>query len=189
MRPAVLALPACASILLISCHPSPPALPDYGVVPEFQLTDQQDRPFDSRALDGNVWVADFFYTTCASICPRMTSQMHQVQSALSRTAHVRLVSFTVDPKRDTPAVLADYARVYHALPEMWYFLTGPQPDLQRLDRDVFKLGNVDGTLTHSSRFVLVDDRGHIRGYYDTSEESSIPQLVRDVHRLLRDRSA
>ncbi|HZU28057.1 MAG TPA: SCO family protein [Bryobacteraceae bacterium] len=173
--------------VLAGCHTGPPPLDDYGIVPEFQLTDQHSNPFDSRSLDGRVWVADFIYTTCGSICPRMTSQMHQIQSALQRTPHVRLISFTVDPKRDTPAVLAEYAKVHHAS-DIWYFLTGPQPVLQHLDRDVFKLGNVDGSLMHSNRFVLVDSKAHIRGYYDTSEESSIPQLVRDVHVLLRERA-
>jgi len=175
--------------LLAGCRSSPPALDDYGVVPEFHLTDQRDQNFDSRELAGEVWVADFIYTTCGSICPRMTSQMHQIQSALQKTPHVRLVSFTVDPKRDTPAVLAAYAKLHHAAADMWYFLTGSQAELQHLDRDVFKLGNVDGSLMHSNRFVLVDVNGHIRGYYDTSDPGSIPQLVKDVHLLLREKAA
>lgn len=185
MTRVVVALLACA---LTACRSSEPQLADYGVVPQFQLTDQRGETFDSSVLQGRVWVADFFFTTCGNICPRMTAQMHQLQSALEKAPHVRLVSFTVDPKRDTPQVLADYARQYHAAPRVWYFLTGPADTLQKLDRDVFKLGNVDGSLMHSNRFVLVDSRAHIRGYYDTSESGSIPQLVKDVHALLRQRA-
>jgi len=189
MKPVAVCLALCAVLALAACRSAPATLPDYGIVPEFQLVDQSGKPFDSRILAGNVWVADFFYTTCGNICPRMTAQMHQVQSALEKTHHVHLVSFTVDPKRDTPAVLNEYAKVYHALPQMWSFLTGPPETLQKLDRDVFKLGNVDGTMMHSNRFVLVDQQQHIRGYYDTSEAGSIPELVKNVHVLLREPAA
>jgi protein SCO1/2 len=185
MKPAVLALLLAA---LAGCRTSPPGLPDYGLIPEFQLTDQRGNRFDSRELNGKVWVADFIFTTCTSFCPRMTSQMHQVQSALLKVPDVRLVSFTVDPARDTPPVLAQYATAVHASPQLWYFLTGAQQMLQHLDRDVFKLGNVDGSLMHSTRFILVDQQEHIRGYYDTSEGGSIPRLVEDVHVLLRERA-
>ena len=82
---------------------------------------------------------------------------------------MRLVSFSVDPAEDTPPVLAAYAKTHGAAPSMWYFLTGPVATLQMLDRDAFKLGNIDATMQHSTRFVLVDRQGRIRGYYDTSE--------------------
>jgi len=185
MKRVVLAL---ALVALTGCRHSTSSLSDYGVVPEFQLTDQRGNSFDSRALEGKVWVADFFFTTCTSFCPRMSSQMHQVQSAVLKVPDVRLVSFTVDPARDTPLVLARYATVFHAAPKIWYFLTGSPATLQHLDRDVFKLGNVDGSLMHSTRFILVDAHEHIRGYYDTSEQGSIPRLVGDIHQLLRERA-
>jgi len=177
-----------ALVVLTGCRHFTPSLDDYGVVPEFQLTDQRGGVFNSSALAGKVWVADFIFTTCTSFCPRMSSQMHQVQSAVLKVPDVRLISFTVDPVRDTPPVLARYATLFHAAPKIWYFLTGPQPALQHLDRDVFKLGNVDGSLVHSTRFVLVDANEHIRGYYDTSEKGSIPRLVADIHLLLRERA-
>lgn len=173
---------------LAACRSSTPRLPDYGVVPEFQLTDQRGNGFNSSALTGKVWVADFIFTTCTSFCPMMSSRMHQVQSAMLKVPDVRLVSFTVDPQRDTPPVLERYATTFHAAPKIWYFLTGSPATLQHLDRDVFKLGNVDGSLTHSTRFVLVDSDEHIRGYYDTGDQGSIPRLVSDVHLLLRARA-
>ena len=101
---------------------------------------------------------------------------------------VKLVSFTVDPARDTPPILADYAKVHGASSEHWYFLTGPETTLQRLDRDVFKLGNLDTSMQHSTRFVLVDRQSRIRGYYDTSESRAIARLIEDIHALSREQS-
>ncbi len=164
------------------------AFPDYGVVPPFQLVAQDGTTFESSRLAGNIWVADFFFTNCGSVCPRMTSQMHQIQQAVYRMPEVRLVSFTVDPERDTPAVLAAYAKEHHVSPERWFLLTGRESVLQTLDKDAFKLGDVDGNLTHSTRFVLVDRSSHIRGYYDTSELDSIPHLIADIHALARQTS-
>lgn len=165
-----------------------PALEVYGDVPRFDLTAQDGRPFDSQALAGKIWVADFIYTTCPGPCPRMTSQMREVQDAVSKISDVRMVSFTIDPATDTPAVLAAYANEHGASPAMWYFLTGPVPTLQMLDRDAFKLGNIDGTLQHSTRFVLVDGHARIRGYYDTSEASAIPKVIADIRALAAERS-
>jgi len=163
-------LAAVAALLLAcsACRSHTPEFPDYGVVPRFQLTAQDGQPFDSTVLGGKIWVADFFFTTCPGPCPRMTSQMHQIQEATWKMPDVRLVSFTVDPAHDTPPQLTLYAEAHHASSEHWYFLTGSQAMLNRLGLDVFKLNHVDGTLQHSTRFVLVDKRSHIRGYYDTS---------------------
>jgi protein SCO1/2 len=168
---------------LAACAARAPKLEVFGDIPHFQLTSQNGQPFDSRTLKGKIWVADFIYTTCPGPCPRMTSQMREVQDAVSKISDVRLVSFTIDPANDTPAVLAAYAKVHGASPVLWYFLTGPIPTLQMLDRDAFKLGNIDGTLQHSTRFVLVDRQGQIRGYYDTSDAASIPQVIAGVRAL------
>jgi protein SCO1/2 len=172
-----------AAGLLLSlgaCRHSEP-LPSYGPVSDFQLTDQNGQPFRGESLKGKIWVADFIYTQCPGPCPRMTSQMHQVQQATEKMRDVALVSFTVDPQHDTPAILASYAKAHHAQHERWYFLTGDAASLNQLCRYVFKLGNVDGSLEHSTRFVLVDKKSQIRGYYDTSETSSIPKLIDDLH--------
>lgn len=176
------------TFVLCGCAAHRRSLDDFGVVPEFTLTAQDGQPFQSGALAGKIWVADFIYTTCPGPCPRMTSQMHDVQDAIAKMPDVKLVSFTVDPATDTPPVLARYAKVHGASAAHWYFLTGPVDTLQKLDRDAFKLGNVDGTLQHSTRFVLVDRQGHIRGYYETSEPSAIPKVIADVYELARQRS-
>ena len=111
--------------------------------------------------------------------------MHQVENALDGTG-VKLVSFTVDPERDTPPVLAEYAQRFGAKPGIWFFLTGSVDDLHRLSRDVFMLGSVDGTLEHSTRMVLIDRASRVRGYYQSSDEGAIPQLIADAQRLVRD---
>lgn len=173
-------------LALSACSKRAPDFPDYGVVPDFKLTEQNGQTFDSSALQGKIWVADFFFTTCPGPCPRMTSQMHQIQQATWKMSDVKLVSFTVDPARDTPPQLALYAKAHHASPEHWFFLTGPEAELNHLGLDVFKLNSVNGTLQHSTRFALVDRNSHIRGFYETSDPGSIPKLVADIHALGRE---
>jgi len=183
----VLVTSAIFSGLFLAGCGGKPALPSYGVVPDFTLTDQTGAAFKSSAeLNKKVWVADFIFTNCPGPCPRMSSQMHQVQTALAGTEAVRFVSFTVDPARDTPPVLAAYARHFEADPGKWYFLTGAEADLNRMSRGVFMLGNVDGSLQHSTRFTLIDGSGRIRGYYLTSEPEAIPTLIADAKRLLKE---
>src|ERR1700733_8241799 len=182
--PAVLAL-VCA---LAACTRRAAMLETFGDIPRFDLIAQNGQPFHSQVLAGKIWVADFIYTTCPGPCPRMTSQMREVQDAVSKIPDVRLVSFTVDPAKDTPPVLEAYAKTHGASPSIWYFLTGSAATLQMLDRDAFKLGNLDATMQHSTRFVLVDGRGRIRGYYDTSDSSSIPKLISDVTSLASERT-
>lgn len=174
------------ALLSAGCSSQRP-LPSYGVVPDFTLTDQAGTAFQSASkLNKKIWVADFIFTNCPGPCPRMSSQMHQVQTALDGNDAVRFVSFTVDPARDTPPVLAAYAQHFEAAPGKWYFLTGAAPDLNRMSRGVFMLGNVDGSLEHSTRFALIDGMGRIRGYYLTSEPEAIPTLIADAKRLLKE---
>jgi len=179
---------AALTFTLAACIERKSSLPVYYDVPEFQLIAQDGQPFASKILAGKIWVADFIYTNCPGPCPRMTSQMHEVQDAILSMPDVKLVSFTVDPERDTPPVLAEYAKLHHALAEHWYFLTGSPATLQKLDRDTFKLGNVDATLEHSTRFVLVDRRARIRGYFDTSEARAISKLIESIYALEREQS-
>src|SRR5580698_294569 len=155
----------------------------FGDIPQFELTAQNGRPFHSQDLAGKIWVADFIYTTCPGPCPRMTSQMREVQDAVLKIPDVRLVSFSVDPANDTPPVLAAYAKEHGAAPSIWYFLTGSVATLQTLDRDAFKLGDINAAMQHSTRFVLVDRQGRIRGYYDTSEAGAISKVISDIRSL------
>jgi protein SCO1/2 len=177
------------SVLALTGCTATAGLPSYGVVGDFALTDQSNQPFlSANTLRGKVWIADFIFTNCAGPCPRMSAQMRKVEQALlPDIKDLRAVSFTVDPNRDTPEVLARYAQRYEAEPGVWFFLTGPQATLHNLARNVFMLGDVNGDLEHSTRFVLIDRQSRIRGFYLTSDEDAIPKLIADAKRVSKER--
>jgi len=174
--------------VLAGCAARREPLPVYGQAPDFELVAETGQPFHGRSLAGRIWVADFIFTTCTGPCPRMSSLMRQVQAGSAGLPNVRLVSFTVDPQRDTPEVLSAYAKRYSAQPGRWHFLTGNAETLHHLKREVFKLGSVDGSLNHSTRLVLVDARGRVRGYYGTDEDSPVRRLLTDIRRVLAESS-
>ncbi|MBK5294093.1 MAG: SCO family protein [Acidobacteriia bacterium] len=177
---------AVLCLFLWNCGRPGQPLETFKTVPDFTLTASSGSPFHySTQLKGRVWIADFIFTTCMGPCPRMSTQMRQVQAALSGMPQVKLVSFTVDPANDTPEALAAYAKRYAADPARWFFLTGPKEMLQMLSMDTFMLSKVDGQMDHSTRFVLVDQEGRVRKYYATSEGFQIHDLVLDVKRLLK----
>ncbi len=156
-------------------------LPVYGQIPAFELTSQQGRQFASTALDGHVWVADFIFTNCEGPCPRMTSRMHVLQGKLDGNA--RLVSFSVDPQRDTPDALEQYGKKFGADDARWTFLTGDSKTLNMLDHDAFKLGELGAGMDHSTRFVLVDKKCRVRGYYGIADGDPVARIARDAARL------
>jgi protein SCO1/2 len=167
-------------ILLLGCGREKP-LPVYGDIPAFELTSQQGRQFARSALDGHVWVADFIFTNCEGPCPRMSSHMHTLQGKVDNA--VKLVSFSVDPERDTPQVLEEYGKKFGADDSHWTFLTGDSKILNMLDHDAFKLGELGASMDHSTRFVLVDKKGRIRGYYGITEGDPAGHIARDASRL------
>ncbi len=180
-------LPALAAAWLAACGGGR-KLPVLGQVPHFQLTAQDGETFDSGALAGRIWVADFFYTSCPGPCPMMSERMHQVQVRTGDLPDVRLVSFTVDPAHDTAPVLKAYSRHFLAQPGRWFFLTGDRALLNDLGLNAFHLNPVDGALDHSTRFALVDRRGRIRAYYSFADDGLVKQLTEDVRTLEREKS-
>lgn len=180
-------LVACLFLSVIACAPLP-ELPVLGHVAQFHLTSQSGHDFDSAKLSGHVWVADFIFTNCEGPCPRMSAYMRALQKATTDLPDLKMVSFTVDPKRDTPLVLSQYGKDYSADSDRWYFLTGDPKILDGLDRDSFHLGNVGSQMDHSTRFVLVDRKGQIRGYYGISTGDPVPDLARDARRLAKEQS-
>jgi protein SCO1 len=164
----------------------------YGKVPPFQLTNQEGRAFGSADLKGKIWIADFIFTMCPGPCPVISSRMSELQKPLEDT-DVHLVSFSVDPEHDTPAVLSGYAQKLGANPRRWDFLTGSKSAIYDLSRNAFKLGVADGsaengTPVHSTRVVLVDRAGEIRGYYDATAPDAVTKLLADTNHLLREQS-
>ena len=166
------------------------AMRSFGIVPPFQLIDQNNQPFGSAQLLGKIWIADFIYTTCPGPCPMISTRMSEMQRPLEKT-DVQLVSFSVDPEKDTPEVLRVYADKLRKEPLRWDFLTGPLEAITSLSRDGFKLGISEGEQPesgpiHSTRFVLVDRRGTIRGYYDALAPDGVTKLLADTNHLLRE---
>jgi protein SCO1/2 len=162
----------------------------YGTVPSFQLVNQNEQAFGSAQLAGKIWIADFIYTTCPGPCPMISSRMSELQKPLEKT-DVHLVSFSVDPEKDTPEVLRGYAEKLQAEPVRWDFLTGPKSTIYKLSHDGFKLAVSDGSdaegiPVHSTRMVLVDRHGQIRGYYDAAEADAMTKLVADTNHLRRE---
>jgi protein SCO1/2 len=153
--------------------------------PQFTLTDQDGKPFGSDQLRGKVWVADFIFTGCTSLCPLMTQQMHEFQKATPGSS-VQMVSFSVDPANDTPKVLTAYAQQNKADLSRWHFLTGDKEKLWTISNAMkLAVGPGDGShqIMHSSHFLLVDRDGHVRGVYDYNSPGFMSKLQTDAAAL------
>jgi protein SCO1/2 len=178
----VMAMPVLRSAL-----PAPiPPPPMLGTVPDFRLVDQTGATFGPERLTGRVWIADFVFTRCPDVCPRMTERLAAVHRALAERAD--LVSVSVDPAYDTPERLAVFARAHGAESPRWHFLTGDSRYVQEAVLRGFKIAfsresDDIATLTHGVHVVLVDGRGRIRGYYDSNDADALERLVGDARRL------
>jgi protein SCO1 len=165
----------------------------YGTVPEFTLIERNGSLVSLQQLRGKVWIADFMYTSCTDTCPLQTAMMAKLQQEYAAKSDVQLVSFTVDPERDTPQRLALYADKYQADAKRWYFLTGQRDRIFRLVQEGFHLAVValpddselTGVVPHSPRFVLVDRDARIRGYYDSRELEAFVRLKNDIDALTK----
>jgi protein SCO1 len=165
----------------------------YGTVPEFTLTERDGSLVSLQQLRGKIWIADFIYTSCTDTCPLQTAMMAKLQDEYAAKPDVQLVSFTVDPERDTPQALTLYADKYQADAKRWYFLTGQRDRILRLVQEGFHLAvaalpndaEPGGTVPHSPRFVLVDKEAHIRGYYDSRELEAFVRLKNDIDSLTK----
>ncbi|MEP6604336.1 MAG: SCO family protein [Spartobacteria bacterium] len=163
------------------------AVNSYGTLPAFQFVNQNGARFGSTDLEGKIWIADFIFTSCPGPCPMISSRMSELQKPLAKT-DVNLVSFTVDPDKDTPEVLRDYAEKLHAQPQRWNFLTGPKTALYDLSANGFKLAATEekGVPVHSTRMVLVDRHHIVRGYYDALAPDAVTKVLADANHLLRE---
>ena len=176
---------------MVGCAPEA-ELPRYSAAPDFVLTDQNERSFGPKDLRGKVWIANFIFTSCPSVCPILTSTMAGMQKDLSgRGDAVHFVSITVDPAVDTPPVLKSYAESHGVDQRNWSFLTGPAQLTENVVVKGFKqaqerITSADGQLRdirHGSHFVLVDGEGVIRCFYNSRGDGPVT-LVRDAERLV-----
>ncbi len=183
----------------------------YGEVPDFALTERSGRRVTRADLLGKVWIANFIYTQCTETCPLQSAQVARLQAEFAGEEALRFVSITVDPERDTPAVLARYAERYTAEPGRWLFLTGDKRAIYHLAKEGFHLGVVDpddqqargvlrflapapalathgskGLIMHSPRLVLVDRQARIRAYHRPDDQTSLERLRQNVRTILRE---
>jgi protein SCO1 len=172
----------------------PAAPPVLATLPDFRLVSQEGKPFGSAELRGRVWVGNFIFTTCRSICPGLTKAMHTLQQRFKdANLPVQLVSFSVDPQDDTPAVLKTYAQRNGADLARWTFLGGAEADVRKVIVEGFKthLGRKEINsenlvdIAHAPYFVLVDGAGGIRGYY-RPDESGLDEVFHRSQHVLRE---
>lgn len=194
----VLALPLLALLAWRegTGRPAAPPPPMLDAVPEFAFVERDGGPVRRADLLGAPWVADFIFTRCVLSCPRLTAQMKRLRERLPDG--VRTVSFSVDPEFDTPEVLLEYAGRYQIYGRDWMFLTGRREEIFALVRDGFRVtaslpepGQIVDPrepILHSTRFVLVDGRGMIRGYYDAFDEEAVARLLGDLSLVLAEPS-
>ncbi|MFY2560447.1 SCO family protein [Corallococcus terminator] len=189
-----LGLAAVAAVNLNRAGSEP--LPQLGALPDFTFTRHDGQPFGSAQLRGHPFIANFIFTRCPTVCPAFTRKMVQVQASTdSFGTNLQLVSFSVDPKYDTPERLTEYGQLHGANFARWSFLTGDYDVLKETIVQGFKvsMGREPGSaeddllsIFHGTHFVLVDSRGEIRGYYDSADSESTDRLLRDVKRLARE---
>lgn len=186
---------AIGAILFGTIRPSRQRLAIYSQLSEFVLTNQNRQPVTLAALRGQIWVADIIYTRCPSQCIKMTYQMGQLQAAFPGDSGVKLVSITTDPAYDTPGILKNYG-LRNGARDNWLFLTGDKGTICSLVVEGMKLAIEEKTpgakedpsdfFVHSSKFVLIDKLGRVRGYYSGDTSAAQPQLVADIKFLAKE---
>lgn len=182
-------------------------LPVLGQLSPFELTERDGSAFDLKRMQNQIWVADFIFTSCQAECPLMNLEMQKIQQAFAEQERVGLVSFSVDPTTDTPERLQEYAKQFQAGPR-WWFVTGAKAELYQLASHGFMLAVQDlkseqhdkhdhhaakpgapmsQPFLHSQTFALVDGKGQIRGFYDSTDDAAVQKLIqKDLPRLLAD---
>ena len=164
-------------------------LPRLWQIPDFSLTERSGKAVTLADLQGHVWLADFFYTSCPGPCPMLSSRFSDLQKELSANTDLRFVSISSDPEKDTPDVLQKYAEHFHAT-DRWLFLTGEKSAIYSLANQGFKVSvvedknNPEGPVVHSTKLILIDRNGTVRGVYDGLGEEGRGKLLRDLQVLL-----
>ena len=158
-------------------------------IPDFTLTNQNGKTITQKDYENKIYVADFFFTTCGTICPIMTSNMKKVQRAILLDNDIKLLSHTVMPEIDTVAQLKRYAREKGVIDSKWNLVTGSKKDIYNLARKSYLVAKYDPTkedgygIVHTENFVLVDKKKRIRGRYDGTDDEDIERLLGDIEIL------
>ena len=160
-------------------------------IPPFSFTDQDGQTVTEKTVEGKIYVADFFFTTCPSICPVMAGNLKKVQDEFVDNDNVRILSHSIDPEYDSPEVLKKYAAEKGADTRFWKFLTGNKDSIYDLCENSYMAfaktdTNAPGGFVHSGFLVLIDKHRHIRGAYDGTDEGKTEDLIRDIRILLKE---
>jgi protein SCO1/2 len=160
-------------------------------IADFSFTNQNGKTITQKDYEGKIYVADFFFTTCKTICPKMTTNLVDVQTAFLDNPKVKLLSFTVMPDIDSVSVLKEYAKINGVIDSKWNLVTGDKKAIYSMARKSFlavKQGRPDELydMVHTENFVLVDSKKRVRGFYDGTKKEEIQQLIEDINWLLED---
>jgi protein SCO1/2 len=164
-------------------------------IQDFSFTNQYGETITHKAIQGKVYVVDFFFTTCGSICPIMTGQMKRVQAAYLNNDDFLILSHTVWPEVDSVEQLLQYAKEKSVIKGKWHLLTGNKDHLYELARKSYFLlkpaeaqdvGDGNSDFIHTNNFVLIDKKRQIRGYYDGTDSTEVSNLIKDIELVLRE---
>jgi protein SCO1 len=160
----------------------------YTKIPDFSFLNQDSVATTNQNFEGKIRVADFFFTSCPTICPKLTMQMLRIYEKFKTDDRVALISHTIDPKRDTPSRLKVYAQKIDAAAPKWQFVTGNKKELHEIANDYYSiaLDNADapGGYDHSGRLILVDKNRHVRAFCDGTDPKSVDKFMEDIQLLL-----
>ncbi len=162
----------------------------YHSIPDFKFINQDSQVVVNNDLADQLYVADFFFTSCPSICPIVKKQMLRIYKEFEDNDKIRLVSHTIDPKRDTPERLKRYAAELNVDTDKWIFLTGDKDSLLEMANEYFVAALEDseapGGFDHSGKILLVDTKRHIRSFADGTEADEVTRLLGDINNLLKE---
>ncbi len=160
-------------------------------LPDFELVDQSGQLINNSSLQNKIFVAEFFFTSCPSICPKMQAEMLRFYEKYKDNPEVLILAFTIDPARDSIAKLNDYAHKLNIESSIWHLLTGNKDSIYALAEHFLVSATEDpdapGGLVHSGNFILVDKQRRLRGYYDGVNEESVTKLLEETDILLREK--
>ena len=160
----------------------------YHAIPDFKFQNQDGDTITNSTFAEQAYVVDFFFTSCPTICPKVKKQMLRIHEKYKTNPNLKLVSYTIDPKRDDVEHLSNYARNLGVDSKNWHFLTGDKWDLHGIAEDYFSVAieNADapGGFDHSGRLILVDKNRHIRSFCNGTEEKSVSGFMKDIELLL-----
>ncbi len=164
----------------------------YHQIPPFRFLNQDSTWVSEKDLSGKIYVADFFFTSCPTICPKMKTQLLRIYERYASNDQIRILSHSIDPTFDTPIVLKQYAERLQVKAPRWNMLTGDKAAIYKLGEKSYMVTaqedkNEAGGFVHSGAFILVDKNRHVRGIYDGTQETEVNHLIEDIEILLQEK--